>query len=82
MTPRRAIYLLGGSLFAISLVLFGLLAEKQRRDAFAETERVAQSLAETLAGHAERLLDASNLVANVAILYSMNRSMNISKRYG
>jgi two-component system, sensor histidine kinase PdtaS len=74
MTPRRLILLLGGTMFAVAVLLFALLAEKQRRDALAEARRFTQSMAETLAGHAERLLDASNLVANVAILYAANRN--------
>ncbi len=74
MTPRRLIYALAATMFAVAILLFGLLAEMQRRDAFTEADRYAQSLAETLAGHAERLLDASNLIANVAILYAANRS--------
>jgi two-component sensor histidine kinase len=74
VTPRRLIYALAATMFVVAILLFGLLAEMQRRDAFAEADRFAQSLAETLAGHAERLLDASNLIANVAILYAANRS--------
>lgn len=74
MTPRGLIYALAATMVAVAILLFGLLAEMQRRDAVAEADRYSQSLAETLAGHAERLLDASNLIANVAILYAANRS--------
>ena len=75
-SPRRAVAVLGGGLILVALALFGGLAYGRWHATVNEAEQLTENLAELLAGHAGRVFDASNLVADQAIMLARDRDWN------
>jgi two-component sensor histidine kinase len=73
-SPRRAIAALGGGLVLIATILFGGLAYGRWNATLAEAEQITGNLADLLAEHAGRVFDASNLIADQAIMLAGDRS--------
>src|SRR5690606_590138 len=72
-SPRRLIALLGGGLVIVAVVLFGGLSYGRWQATLDESEQLTVNLADLLAEHAGRVLDASNLVADQAIMLVRGR---------
>lgn len=73
-SPRRLIALLGGGLVVIAVALFASLAYGRWHATVAEADQLTSNLADLLAEHAGRVFDASDLVANQAMLLLQDRS--------
>jgi two-component system, sensor histidine kinase PdtaS len=72
-SPRSVVALLGGGLVLVAMALFGGLAYVRWQETVAEAEQLTVNLADLLAEHAGRVFDASNLVAEQAIMLVRDR---------
>jgi two-component sensor histidine kinase len=72
-SPRGVIAALGSGLVVIALCLFAALAYARWNATVGEAERLTENVADLLAEHAGRVLDASNLIADEAIILATNR---------
>lgn len=72
--PRRSILALGAGLTVLSVLLFAIVAEVNRRSALEDAARSVRTLAATLAEHAARIVDVGNLIADQAIDLAEGRS--------
>jgi two-component sensor histidine kinase len=67
LDSRRSILVVGASLIALSILLFVIMAEANRQATLRDAERAAATLVATLAEHAGRIVDVSNVIADQAI---------------
>ncbi len=75
-SPRRAVAVLGGGLVLVAVALFGGLAYGRWHATVNEAQQLTENLSELLAEHAGRVFDASNLVADQAIVLARDRDWN------
>jgi two-component sensor histidine kinase len=71
---RRSILALGASLTVLSILLFALVAEGNRRSSIEDAARTVRTLAVTLAEHAARIVEVGNLLADRAIELAEGRT--------
>ncbi len=67
LDSRRSILAVGASLIALSILLFVVMAEANRQATLRDAERSASTLVATLAEHAGRIVDVSNVIADQAM---------------
>jgi two-component sensor histidine kinase len=67
LDSRQSILIVGASLIALSILLFVAMAEANRQATVRDAERAASTLVATLAEHAGRIVDVSNVIADQAM---------------
>jgi hypothetical protein len=71
---RRSILALGAGLIVLSIALFALAAESNRRSSIGDAANAARTLAVTLAEHAARIVEVGSLLADRSIDLAEGRS--------